>query len=127
MKTKQSKNCSIVEWKLRDRIIRLPWISAGFALLSFCLDTFTNPLLARGKEKELMLRDGWYIQSVRFVPEAGEVISTLQYKPRNWYPTTVPTTVLAALVACKVYSDPFPGMSLRSLPGMQYPVGDVFS
>ncbi|HZY24186.1 MAG TPA: hypothetical protein VFE71_00040, partial [Bacteroidales bacterium] len=55
------------------------------------------------------------------------MISTLKYKPRNWYPATVPTTVLAALVACKVYSDPFPGMSLRSLPGMQYPVGDIFS
>ena len=112
-----------IERKLRARIIRVFRITAGFVLLSFCLSAFTNSLSAQGKEKELMLRNGWYIQSVRFVPERGEVISTPQYKPRNWYPATVPTTVVAALVARKVYSDPFPGMSLRSLPGMQYPIG----
>ena len=127
MKNSQSKSRLIVERGFRDLIKRLLKISPGFALLSFCFYTFTNQLSAQGREKEIMLRNGWFIQSARVVTEPGEMISTLKYKPRNWYPATVPTTVLAALVACKVYSDPYPGMSLRSLPGMQYPVGDIFS
>ncbi|MGC2449823.1 MAG: sugar-binding domain-containing protein, partial [Candidatus Sulfotelmatobacter sp.] len=39
----------------------------------------------------------------------------------------VPTTVVAALVKDKTLPDPFPGMNLRSFPGMNYPVGANFS
>lgn len=73
------------------------------------------------------LRQGWQIQSSAKVGEAGDVISTAGYQPSGWYSTTMPTTVLAALVAAKVYPDPDYGMNLRSIPGTSYPIGGNFS
>lgn len=59
-----------------------------------------------------MLRDGWQIRSSN---------------TDKWYPTSAPSTVLAALVANKVYPDPYFGMNLRSIPGTSYPIGRNFS
>ncbi|HEV2419790.1 MAG TPA: glycosyl hydrolase family 2 [Terriglobia bacterium] len=73
------------------------------------------------------LRQGWQIQSSAKVGEDGSVISSAEYKPSGWYSTTMPTTVLAALVAANVYPDPDYGMNLRSIPGTSYPIGGNFS
>ncbi|HUL73707.1 MAG TPA: glycoside hydrolase family 2 protein [Vicinamibacterales bacterium] len=75
----------------------------------------------------LTLADGWQIQSSAVVHEAGEMISTPSFRATGWYGTTVPATVLAALVANKVYPDPYFGMNLRSIPGTSYPIGRNFS
>ena len=40
---------------------------------------------------------------------------------------TVPTTVVAAQVKDKIFPDPYFGMNLRSLPGVNYPIGGNFS
>jgi exo-1,4-beta-D-glucosaminidase len=80
-----------------------------------------------GVESELPLRDGWALQTSAKVESKGEAISTPQFTPTGWHHASVPTTVVAALVKDKTYSDPFPGMTLRSLPGMNYPVGANFS
>jgi exo-1,4-beta-D-glucosaminidase len=73
------------------------------------------------------LRDGWTLQSSSKVEEPGEVLSKPGYQPRNWYPATVPTTVVAAQVKQKVLPDPFFAMNLRQFPGMGYPIGANFS
>jgi exo-1,4-beta-D-glucosaminidase len=73
------------------------------------------------------LRSGWAIQSSCQVAEKGGQISAPAFVPKGWHPTTVPSTVLAALVADKVFPDPFAGMNLRSIPGTSYPIGRVFS
>ena len=44
-----------------------------------------------------------------------------------FHDVTVPTTVVAALVKNKTLLDPFPGMNLRSFPGVNYPIGGNFS
>ena len=75
----------------------------------------------------LPLREGWVLQSSAHVAESGEVISTVQYQPKNWYPVSVPATVVAALVKNKIYPDPFFGMNLRSIPGTEYRIGVNFS
>ena len=75
----------------------------------------------------LNLQDGWAIQSSVKVQEKGEVLSTTKFTPTGWYSTGVPATVLAALVATKVYPDPYFGMNLRSIPGTSYPIGQNFS
>ena len=67
------------------------------------------------------LRTGWAIQSSCKVAEKGGVISTPGFTPKGWYPATVPSTVLAALTADKVFPDPFFGMNLRAIPGTSYP------
>jgi exo-1,4-beta-D-glucosaminidase len=58
------------------------------------------------------LADGWTLQS-----SAGG----------REYSTRVPSTVVAALVANKVYPDPYFGMNLRSYPGMGYDIGRMFA
>ena len=50
-----------------------------------------------------------------------------QFSPDHWYKTTVPSTVLAAQVADGEFKDIYFGDNLRKLPGMDYPVGELFS
>ena len=65
----------------------------------------------------LQLKDNWQIQSSALVSQEGSKISTSDFQPDKWYPATVPTTVLAALVENKVYPDPFYGDNLKAIPG----------
>src|SRR5215831_21411999 len=67
------------------------------------------------------------IQSSAKVTEAGAVVSRASYQPRQWYATSVPSTVVAALVNNKIYPDPYFGMNLRSYPGMSYEIGRMFA
>jgi exo-1,4-beta-D-glucosaminidase len=76
---------------------------------------------------KLMLKEGWAIQSSANIQEEGNVVSTADFKPQDWYPTQVPSTVLAALVNDHVYPDPYFGMNLRSIPGTTYPIAQNFS
>jgi exo-1,4-beta-D-glucosaminidase len=71
----------------------------------------------------LKLDRGWAVQSSRKVPEAGERISSPLFQPKDWYRTTVPSTVLGAQVAAGEFPDPYVGMNLRRFPGMTYPIG----
>jgi exo-1,4-beta-D-glucosaminidase len=73
------------------------------------------------------LEKAWALQSSAKVPEKGDVISTGAYQPREWYPSSVPSTVLAALIHNKLYPDPYFGMNLRSIPGASYPIGSNFA
>ena len=54
----------------------------------------------------ISLEKGWAIQSSAKVADKGGAISTAAYKPRDWYPSSVPSTVLTALVNNKVYPEP---------------------
>lgn len=78
-------------------------------------------------ERTLVLRDGWYIEPSTQVRESGDVLSRVDFRPRGWYSARIPSTVLAALVADRVYADPYFGMNLRSIPGTEYPIGANFS
>ena len=75
----------------------------------------------------IMLDKDWLIQSSAKVSAKGENISVAEFKPAGWYPATVPSTVLSALVENKVYPDPYFGMNLRSIPGTTYRIGTNFS
>jgi len=76
---------------------------------------------------QLFLREHWAIQSSAMAQDPGDVISKPGYQPTGWYPAAMPSTVLAALVADHVYSDPGFGMNLRSIAGTTYPIGALFS
>lgn len=73
------------------------------------------------------LSEKWALQSSAKVSETGDAISTAGYTSKDWYPTSVPSTVVAALVRNHVYPDPYFGMNLRSMPGVSYPIGQNFS
>jgi len=78
-------------------------------------------------ESRVMLREGWELQTSAKVDAKGEVISTPAFAAKGWHSATVPSTVVAALVKDKTLPDPFPEMTLRSFPGVTYPVGANFS
>jgi exo-1,4-beta-D-glucosaminidase len=77
--------------------------------------------------EKLFLRKGWSLQSSAQVTDKGAAISEQSYQPKNWYPTSVPSTVVGALVENKVYPDPLVDKNLRLIPGCSYPVGANFS
>ena len=67
----------------------------------------------------IVLHDNWAIRSSATVSDEGEVISQPGYIIKDWYPTSVPSTVLATLVANKVYPDPYYGNNYFELPGIR--------
>jgi exo-1,4-beta-D-glucosaminidase len=87
--------------------------------------TNSDPALNPGTR--MVLKQGWMVQTSARVGENGAVISTQAFRPQGWYPTAVPSTVLAALVRNRVYPNPDYGMNLRSIPGTTYPIGGNFA
>jgi exo-1,4-beta-D-glucosaminidase len=76
---------------------------------------------------KLPLAQGWTLQSSSKVEQTGESLSRPAFQPNGWYPASVPTTVVAALVKHKALPDPDYGMNLRHFPGVGYPIGANFS
>ncbi|MCP4645614.1 MAG: hypothetical protein GY851_34535 [bacterium] len=68
---------------------------------------------------EVRLTSDWSLQTSAKVGEAGARLSDPAFKPKDWYPTAVPTTVLAALEDNGVYPDLYHGLNLKSVPGYQ--------
>ena len=50
--------------------------------------------------------------------DPGTIISTVGYNVASWYPITVPSTVMAGLVANNVYQNVFFGTNLQSVPDL---------
>ena len=69
---------------------------------------------------ERFLSEGWTIQASSKVKQTAEAISIPGFDTHGWYPTSVPTTVLAALVDNGVYEDPYFGMNLKKIPEEPY-------
>ncbi|MGO9009707.1 MAG: glycosyl hydrolase 2 galactose-binding domain-containing protein [Bryobacteraceae bacterium] len=78
-------------------------------------------------DTKLMLDSGWYIQPSADSNTQDEVSANAPFHPRHSYRATVPSTVMAALVADQVFPDPTFGMNLRTIPGTTYPIGENFS
>lgn len=75
---------------------------------------------------KLLLKDNWAIQSSKEIKSDARTISSAGFRTDGWYPTSVPATVLATLVANKVYPDPYYGTNFNNLPGMiPYPKRDM--
>ena len=87
-----------------------------FAVLAF----YWHCRAASSDTNLLMLADGWKIQSADQLAQRqqtdGATISSDDFSARNWHPATVPSTVLAALVADGVYTDIFFGTNLAKIP-----------
>ncbi len=66
------------------------------------------------------LEEGWLIQSSAKCGEKGKTLSTPGFNPEGWYPTAVPSTVLAALVKNKVYNNIYYGKNLENIPTKQF-------
>jgi exo-1,4-beta-D-glucosaminidase len=106
-------------------------LSRSFLICLTVVCVAASPALAaapgRSGSPQLLLRNNWTIASSADVRDDGVAISLPGYATRNWYPATVPTTVVSALVKDQVYPDPYTGMNLRSIPGTTYPIFEDFS
>ena len=107
---------------------------AAIALLMVGLFWLAGPLVrsaqAAGEPApwgKLELHRDWTLQSSCEIDGGGEQISQAGYSTKGWHSTTVPSTVVAALVADKTYPDPYFAMNLRSFPGGDHPQGKNFS
>lgn len=65
---------------------------------------------------------GWQIQSSAQTAAGGEAISGPSFDASGWIPTTVPSTVFAALARNGNVPDPFAGKNLETLPKEPYGV-----
>jgi len=64
----------------------------------------------------VILKSDWQMQSSVTDPTTGNVISKPGFQTADWYKVSVPTTVIAGLLANKVYDfDPFYGMNFEKL------------
>ena len=81
---------------------------------------------ARAAE-EFELRQGWMVQSSAKVGAGGDKVSLRGFDTAGWYKSSGPKTVFAMLVENGVYKDPYFGMNLRSVPGVEYPIGGQFA
>lgn len=90
-----------------------------------CPAAFANS--SASDTSKIFLRSDWALESSCKVKAGGEQISTAGFRTTGWHAVSVPTTVVAALVADKTYPDPYFGMNLRSIPGTTYPVARIFT
>ncbi len=90
--------------------IRLVIVVANLLLFNLF---FATPASAA----KITLGNNWSIQSSKVVKVSGSILSTASWKPENWYPATVPSTVFGTLVENKVYPDPYFGTNILNVPG----------
>ena len=69
---------------------------------------------------ETTLTGPWHIRASSEVESQGDVISSPGFDVEGWYPTNLPSTVLAALVRNGVYEDPYFGKNLENIPKEQF-------
>ncbi|MDH5397575.1 MAG: glycoside hydrolase family 2 [Cyclobacteriaceae bacterium] len=70
----------------------------------------------------LNLEKDWHLRSSANIEGDGSTISTLSFNAENWQQTSVPSTVLAALVRNEVYQDVFMGDNFDKIPKEQFKV-----
>lgn len=69
----------------------------------------------------IVLHKGWQMQSILQVKEGGSEISSPAYMHAGWFPVSVPTTIIAGLLANKQFNfDPFYGNNLQKISGPQF-------
>ena len=94
------------------------------------LSPFKNLRAAEGPTAPAMtisLNTNWEIQSSCVAKATGEQISAPGFDGKGWHKTTVPNTVVGALVDDKTYPDPTYGTNLKNLPGMNYSSATFFA
>jgi exo-1,4-beta-D-glucosaminidase len=79
-----------------------------------------TPTTPPGFPSTVLLQSGWRMQSSATDTATGAQMSTVGHASSSWYPVTVPSTVLAGLVANGQYPNIFFGNNLQSVPAAQF-------
>src|SRR5215471_914638 len=89
-------------------------------IVPYVLSTETGQAPQARAATTVELLDGWQIQSSCEAKAAGELVSKTGFRTSGWHQTTVPNTVVGALVDDKTYADPTYGTNMKNLPGINY-------
>ncbi len=88
----------------------------AFGFVAALIFSFNQVLAQNSENFRMLLKDDWAMQSATRVSDGGSTLSQSRYSPVNWYKVSVPTTIIAGLLANKVYNfDPFYGMNFKKL------------
>ena len=94
---------------MKNHSLFLPVVLLLFVLVKTAFpQTETNPVL---------LKNNWTIQSSAEVTASGREISQTGFSTKGWYPATMPSTILEALVKNGVYANPYYGNNLTKVAG----------
>jgi beta-galactosidase/beta-glucuronidase len=77
--------------------------------------------LGRVPAGAMVLHNNWQMRDEAAIGDNGAQFSTVAFKPEGWYGTTVPTTVLGALVRRGLYPDPYIGTNNDVIPDASAP------
>src|SRR5271170_4605079 len=102
-------------------------VALGLALASLTIVPRASEDSPSQVDGKTFLHEGWLLQSSCKANASGEQISVAGFRAEGWHATTVPSTVVAALVADGTFPDPYFGQNLRSIPGTTYPIGKIFA
>lgn len=65
--------------------------------------------------ENLLLGNGWKVQSSAKIKAKGEVLSTTQAQTDGWYEASVPSTVMGTLTRNGLYTDVLEGMNYKTI------------
>jgi exo-1,4-beta-D-glucosaminidase len=91
-------------------------LNSSWPFLSAAILLFLNTASVLADSSEL--RQGWALRSQTGFADGGPAISQPGYSTIGWYTVTLPSTVMAGLVAKGVYSNVFFGNNLQSVPDL---------
>lgn len=77
-----------------------------------------------GPSIQIVLKDGWNLQSSLKVKADGATLTSPAYQPTGWFKVSVPSTIIGGLMANDYYDfDPFMGQNFKKLtdPAMDKP------
>jgi len=72
-----------------------------------------TPERSQSDSYDRQLKDGWSVESSAKISASGDIISGQGFDATKWYKTTVPATVMAALIANNEYPDIFMGDNIN--------------
>jgi exo-1,4-beta-D-glucosaminidase len=91
------------------------------ALAALLLSLALGPGHADAQDVQVMeLSHGWALVSANSVGDGGATISQPGYGVSSWHPVTLPSTVLAGLVADGMYGNIFDDTNLQSVPDLTH-------
>jgi exo-1,4-beta-D-glucosaminidase len=93
------------------------WLLGSAACLAAAAASGLQRMCAAAAGRELsLLQKGWFMQSSERVRQSGEELSSPGASTEGWYAVSVPSTVLAGLVANGEYTDLYFADKLKSVP-----------
>ena len=103
------------------------WLLFAFWGLLVVAHCNATGMPSESQTSKIPLAQNWRLQSSCEVKATGQEITAAGFRTDGWHKASAPTTVVAALVADGTYPDPYYGLNLKSLPGMDYPPSIFFS